>query len=147
MFDIYHNFIKYDENVVYIAFHKNTMEPYFHANQVCKMLGYKDIKDALRTNVDKNYISRLKDIVENYKLLYKNVQGTTKFLSEAGLYSLIFKSRLKNANELTKWIATDVMPTIRKRGEFKMNHKYKKTLDFLNSELESVRSELIKKEK
>ena len=43
---------------------------------------YVDCKDALRQHVNKDDIVYLKNIVEDYKLLYKNVQGTTKFLNE-----------------------------------------------------------------
>ena len=46
--DIYHHFLQYDENKIYIAFHKDTAAPYFHAKQVCKMLGYRNIKRTLR---------------------------------------------------------------------------------------------------
>ena len=64
---------------------------FFGVNQVCQMLGYNNIKQALSINVEKKNILSLRDIVPNYKILYKNVQGSTKFLSEAELYSLILK--------------------------------------------------------
>jgi len=144
-FDVYNNFIKYEGHVIYIAFHKSTMNPYFNANQVCQMLGYNNVKKALNTNVEKKNILPIRDIVVDYKILYKNIQGSTKFLSESGLYSLILKSRKDNAREITDWITNEVMPSIRKRGEYKLNHKFKKQIDRLNLELENLRKELILK--
>lgn len=62
MIDFYRNFMKYDDHEVYIAFHKKTMEPYFHAKQVCQLLEYTNDKDAIRVNVDRKKYS----ILERY---------------------------------------------------------------------------------
>ena len=85
LIDLYQHLLQYDDDIVYIAFHSRTMAPYFNANQVCKLLGYVDCRDAIRTHVDKRNIEYLRNIVKNYKILYKNVQGNSKFLSESGL--------------------------------------------------------------
>lgn len=77
LIDLYNKIIKYNEKTVYIAFHSITNDPYFHATQVCKLLGYVNCHQALHTNISKNRIMKLKDIVSNYKSLYKNVQGHT----------------------------------------------------------------------
>ncbi len=34
--DIYSKILKYNDDVVYIAFDSSSSEPYFHAKQVCK---------------------------------------------------------------------------------------------------------------
>jgi prophage antirepressor-like protein len=95
LIDIYGKILKYNKNAVYIAFHNKTGEPYFHAKQVCLLLEYEKIKEAIRTNALPEDIFILKDIVKNYKVLYPNVQGHTKFINEAGLYSIILKSKKK----------------------------------------------------
>ena len=50
--------------------HDGTNEPYFHANQLCKLLDYVDCKDALRQHVNKDDILFLEDIVKNYLLSF-----------------------------------------------------------------------------
>ena len=40
------------------------------------------------------------------------------FVNEAGLYSLIFGSKLPAAKEFTKWVTTEVLPAIRKQGGY-----------------------------
>jgi prophage antirepressor-like protein len=69
--------------------YNNHSQPYFHAKQLCTLLKYNNYKKALKNNItDNKDIEYLKNIVSNYKSLYKNVQGHTKFITEAGLYSL-----------------------------------------------------------
>ena len=43
------------------------------------------------------------------------------FVNESGLYELIFRSKDPNAKAFKKWIKTDVIPSIRKTGEYKLN--------------------------
>ncbi len=56
--------------------------PYFHANQLCELLGYQNNQVAISTNINKKDIFYLKDIVSNYKSLYKNVQGPDIFVNK-----------------------------------------------------------------
>jgi prophage antirepressor-like protein len=133
--DLYNRLLKYNNKSVYIAFHSKTQEPYFHAKQVCQMLDYVDYHEAIRKNINKNDVFYLKNIVINYKILYKNVQGNTKFINEPGLYTLILRSKKKEATKIFNWITHEVMPSIRKYGIYKLNHKLKKQIDELNNEL------------
>ncbi|ARF07996.1 BRO-N domain protein [Catovirus CTV1] len=130
--DIYHRLLKYGNDIVYIAFDDKDLQPYFHANQLCDILDYNNCQATIKNNVDIKDTVHLKDIVKNFKVLYKNVQGNTKFLNEAGLYSLILSSRKDKAKEVRYWITHEVMPSLRKYGEYKLNHKYKKQIDELN---------------
>lgn len=142
LIDLYSRILKYNNNTIYIAFENKTQNAYFNANQVCDMLEYKDYRDALRSHVNKQDIKYLKDIVKNYKTLYKNVQGHTKFINEGGLFSLILKSKMKKAVEIADWITHEVMPSIRKHGEYKLTHELKTQIDHLNKEIEILRHNL-----
>ena len=64
--------------------------------------------------------------------LVSNVQGTTLYLNESGLYSLIFGSKLESAKAFKSWVTKDVLPSIRKTGRYDycINHKYNNTLTF-----------------
>ena len=64
--------------------------------------------------LDKKNKKSLEDIVKDYKNLYKNVQGHTIFINEAGLYSLIFASKMKEAKAIRDWITEEVLPQIRR---------------------------------
>jgi prophage antirepressor-like protein len=67
----------------------------------------------------------LKILLKKYKDLYKNVQGHTIFISEAGLYSLIFASKMNEAKEIRNWITDEVLPKIREFGEYKVTENKK----------------------
>ena len=65
--------------------------------------------------------------------LVSNFQGSTLYLNESGLYSLIFGSKLESAKAFKRWVTKDVLPSIRKTGRYScddMNHKYNNMLTF-----------------
>ena len=65
--------------------------------------------------------------------LIPNFQGSTLYLNESGLYSLIFGSKLEKAKSFKRWVTKDVLPSIRKTGRYDYcinNHKYNDTLTF-----------------
>ena len=59
-------------------------------------------------------------------------QGSTLYLNESGLYSLIFGSKLESAKAFKRWVTKDVLPSIRKTGRYDycIDHKYNNTLTF-----------------
>ena len=60
--------------------------------------------------------------------LVSNFQGSTLYLNESGLYSLIFGSKLESAKAFKRWVTNDVLPSIQKTGRY--DHKYNNTLTF-----------------
>lgn len=46
-----------------------------------------------------------------------------KFLTESGVYKLVFKSRKPNAEKITDWVTDEVLPTLRKTGSYEMPKK------------------------
>jgi prophage antirepressor-like protein len=141
--DIYNHILNYEKSEIYIAFDDEFGESYFNAKQTCELLGYTKYKDALRKNVEKKDIYKLKDIVKNYKSLYKNVQGHANFLSEIGLYSLILLSRKTKNKEIFNWIVRDVMPHLRKYGKYEINDKYKEKMESINNQIDDYKGKNI----
>ena len=64
--------------------------------------------------------------------LVSNFQGSTLYLNESSLYSLIFGSKLESAKAFKRWVTKDVVPSIRKTGRYDycINHKCNNTLTF-----------------
>ena len=56
-----------------------------------------------------------------------------KFLTESGVYKLIFKSRKPEAERFSDWVADDVLPRIRKTGSYEMPEKEKNKKERLSS--------------
>ena len=55
------------------------------------------------------------------------------FLTESGVYKLVFKSHKPNAEAFTDWIADEVLPTLRKTGSYEMLKKDKQKKEKLPS--------------
>ena len=45
-------------------------------------------------------------------------QGSTWHVNESGLYQLIFQSRKPKARRFTRWVTSEVLPSIRKTGGY-----------------------------
>ena len=142
-FNIYEKYLRYGETQIYIVFHSETSEPYYNASEVCKMMKYENYYKALKNNLQKTDIFRLKNIVKNYKSLYKNAQGNTKFLNESGFLKLIVKGDKKIFDDVFDWITRDVLPALRNFGEYKANSELKMQIDKMN-ELLKEKEEQVK---
>ena len=55
------------------------------------------------------------------------------FLTESGVYKLVFKSHKPNAEAFTDWIADEVLPTLRKTGSYEISKKDKQKKEKLPS--------------
>ena len=88
-------------------------EPLFCAADVCATLGYVSPRDALARHVDSNYDVVKRDIIDNL-----GRTQSASFVTESGLYALIFGSKLESAKEFKRWVTSEVLPTIRKTGRY-----------------------------
>lgn len=87
----------------------------FAASDACAALRYANPTDAIRRHVDPSQVRNLaKREVRDQG--FPN-RGMT-FVTEAGLYDLIFGSTLPNAQEMKHWVTREVLPAIRKDGGY-----------------------------
>lgn len=96
-------------------------EPYFVGKDVATILGYKSPSVAISKNVPDKY----KGVTE-----METPGGKQKLviISEAGLYKLAFKSHAPQAERFTDWIASEVLPAIRKHGAYMTPQTIEKAL-------------------
>ncbi len=85
-------------------------EPRFVAADVCKVLELERPQDSVR------YL----DDDEKGVCLVNTPSGKQRMtvITESGLYSLILRSRKPEAKQFKRWITHEVLPTIRKTGEY-----------------------------
>lgn len=84
----------------------------FCANDVTDALGYTNGRDAVSRHVDKDDVVK-HDITDNLG----RTQSAT-FVTESGVYSLIFSSKQERAKEFKHWVTSEVLPSIRKTGKY-----------------------------
>lgn len=74
----------------------------------------------------RNYLSGMNDkqavLIKNSNVLnkdFRKIHNTgEKFLTESGVYKLIFKSKKKEAEKFQDWVTDEVLPQIRKTGGY-----------------------------
>lgn len=86
-------------------------EPWFVAKDVCQVLGIANHKDAVsRLDDDERQGVGITDPL--------GIRQIANAVSESGLYSLIFQSRKPEARKFRKWVTSEVLPSIRKKGYY-----------------------------
>ena len=107
------------ENVNQITTIKINDEVYFKAFDVANALGYINKQQAIRLHVDDEDVKNFNEIeTANFKPSEK-IANNTKFINESGVYSLILRSNLPSAKQFKRWITNEVLPSIRKTGQYK----------------------------
>ena len=97
-------------------------EVLFNAKHVAEVLDIKNINDNIRTMNDRQVVKLTNSKIS--KTDFRKLHNTGEnFLTESGVYKLVFKSRKPNAEKFTDWIADEVLPTLRKTGSYEMPKK------------------------
>ena len=92
---------------------------WFKAKEVAQVLNYKNTEHAIKRHVSENHKKSF--LLSCPPETGGQVQGRwLVFIDEAGLYELVFKSRLPTTKDFREWIFSEVLPAIRKYGYFNM---------------------------
>ena len=122
-------------------------EPWFIADDVCKILGYKNTAKAIADHcgkvIDSKYIDERHCLAK--KMTVKDANGQARAMiaiNEPDLYRLIIRSRMPDACKFEHWVMEDVLPSIRKTGKYAVKRK----IEFSNPEdqakFEAAKTEL-----
>lgn len=96
----------------------------FCASDVTHALEYANGRKAVADHVDsRDILKRDIGVVTGKKAdgtdAYQTVNTT--FINESGVYSLIFSSKQERAKEFKHWVTSEVLPSIRKTGQYSAN--------------------------
>lgn len=93
-------------------------EPWFVASDVCVALGIGNVSLAVNGNPTRGDGGI--DADEKGVCTVNTLGGAQEFttVNESGLYSMIFKSRKPEAKRFKKWVTGEVLPAIRKTGNY-----------------------------
>ena len=89
-------------------------ETWFVAKDVCDILGLENSRDVLAKMLDDDEAG-----VENFYVRSENgvmQNRAMNIINESGLYNLIFRSNKPEAKAFRKWVTSEVLPAIRKKG-------------------------------
>ena len=97
-------------------------EPWMVGKDVAEALGYTKARNAIAAHVDPD---DKKDAP-----VQGDLGGTQSMtvINEAGMYSLVFSSKLPGARKFKRWITSEVLPSIRKHGVYMTPEKIEEVL-------------------
>lgn len=85
--------------------------PWLVGKDVAQALGYSNPRDALDRHVDAEDKSAVG--------IHDGSQSRSMtIINESGLYSLVLASKLPTAKKFRRWVTSEVLPSIRKRGAY-----------------------------
>ena len=92
----------------------------FNPKHVGDCLGIKNVNDNISKMNEKQVIKLTNSKIGNpdFRKLHNTGEN---FLTESGVYKLIFKSKKKVAENFQDWVTDEVLPQIRKTGSYKNN--------------------------
>lgn len=99
-------------------------EPWFVGKDVAEVLGYTNPQKAIRDHVEEE------DKImgeQNVHLCITDSFGRKRYptyVNESGLYSLIMGSKLPSAKKFKRWVTSEVLPTLRKTGQYNITDSY-----------------------
>ena len=109
--------------------------PWFVGKDVANVLGYQNSSKAISDHVDEE------DKLNNESLSSLGQRGGW-LINESGLYSLILSSKLPAAKAFKHWVTSEVLPSIRKHGEYATPKKAQQRLGEVNSAARIIRQTL-----
>lgn len=89
----------------------------FNPKHVAKVLGIKNVNDNLR-KMNKSQVVKVKNSEVGNADIRKLNNAGENFLTESGVYKLIFTSRKPEAEKFSDWVTDEVLPAIRKTGGY-----------------------------
>lgn len=109
--------------------------PMFVVKDICDILGLKNVTDSIKIIPEK-----WKKTI-NFSTETRGEQ-LTNIVNEAGLYKLIMRSNKLIAQKFQEWICEEVLPSIRKSGEYILE-EYKQKLEEQSKEIKHIENEKI----
>ena len=110
---------------------------WFRGKDVAEILGYSNTRNAICKYVeseDKKQLFTYHTTVPKMSTVGKNDSNTTvpkmstvgkngsmcTYINESGFYSLVLSSKLETAKKFKRWITSEVLPSLRKYGQYKL---------------------------
>lgn len=123
-------------------------KPLFVGRDIAIALGYANPSEALQDHVPDKFkciinaktFQEMASQKETSKSLFsENTMGGVQrltFITEAGVYKLIFRSKLPNAEKFSDWVCDEVLPSIRKTGSYSVADTIRAAYDTVITDFE-----------
>ncbi|WP_332869660.1 Bro-N domain-containing protein [Clostridioides difficile] len=109
----------------------------FNSKDVANCLDIKNVNENIRLMNEKQVVKLRNSDISNTDIRKLNNAGEN-FLTESGVYKLIFKSRKEEAEKFQDWISDEVLPQIRQNGAYITDNANPEKLREKASEIEKL---------
>lgn len=116
----------------------NILNPLFVALDICKALGFGNPYQAIKDHVDQDDLCK-QEITDTM-----GRKQEVNCVNESGMYALIFGSKLPSAKRFKKWVTSEVLPAIRKTGQYSTVRE-NRTVDTITPEQQFELKEAVKR--
>lgn len=99
----------------------------FNPKHVAKCLGIKNVRDNI-TKMNEKQVVKLKNSEVGKADIRKLNNAGESFLTESGVYKLIFRSNKPEAEKFQDWVTDEVLPAIRKHSGYLTPEKVEEAL-------------------
>jgi prophage antirepressor-like protein len=142
--DIFSNILQINNIQIYMIVDDKGIF-WFHANRIAKSLGYKKSYDTINNLISLNNIKKYKHIkiIKSPIIIgdQKDIQKLTKFINETGIYEFLLNSRIDIAKKLKKELVLNILPALRKTGEYILSKTDKDKLEKINNKLKKLETD------
>jgi len=94
--------------------------PWFKGREVATILNYANTKQAIINNVSNDDKKTLEELGGLFDRPLPYYHKNAIYINEPGLYSLVMRSEKPEATAFKKWVMTEVLPSIRKTGQYRI---------------------------
>jgi len=147
IYKIFDNLLKYNNTDIVILFDNNN-KLWFSLSDTFRAIGYVNSnREIKRLTIDEAHIKTFKTLLyelpnnirENLKIR-KNVQPHMKMTDEAGIYVILNKSNKPIAQKFKDELFSNILPTLREKGEYKFSAKDKAKLNNIKQTIKLIKT-------
>ncbi|MFL8675774.1 phage antirepressor [Clostridioides sp. GD02404] len=110
----------------------------FNPKHVAECLEISDVNSSIRKFNDNQLVKVTNSKMHNMQ--FRKLHNTGEnFLTESGVYKLIFKSRKEEAERFQDWVTDEVLPNIRKTGTYNMVNQQSKDSYMIDNPIERAK--------
>ena len=115
-------FVNDDLEIELTSFIDDKQNVWFRGKDVAEILGYSKTRDASLKHVDSEDKQQIfTPHASVHKTWTMGPSGSLcTYINESGFYSLVLSSKLETAKKFKHWVTSQVLPSIRKYGQYKL---------------------------
>lgn len=106
---------EFESKAIRVVTDETTGEPLWVAQDICEILEYKEVSKTVAKLDD--------DEKGTKKILTLGGEQEMMCITESGLYTLIIRSNKPEAKPFKRWVTHEVLPSIRKTGQYSVSNE------------------------